>query len=137
MAVAVSQRVQELVRGGDFACLTDHHQTATGQHVLVLLEIEVDAKSGNRLELIERTAGMAQPPARDHRHRNAGRRGNGGQDQRRFVANTAGAMLVDFSPGNVRKVDDSSRANHRIGERGGFLALIPRQRIAIKSAAHW
>ena len=45
-----------------------------------------------------------------------------------------GAVLVDLDARDVRQIDADPRVHHRIGERRGLLAVMPRSRIAISSA---
>ena len=49
----------------------------------------------------------------------------GARIERRLVADAAGAVLVDLAPGNVRQVDDLSRANHGVGQGGGLGGIHP------------
>ena len=67
----VAEGVEPLVGRGDLGGLADQDEAALVEHRLVAVEVEVDAEAGDRLELVERAAGVAQPAARDHRHRHA------------------------------------------------------------------
>ena len=115
----VAERVEQLVGRGDLGGLADQDQAALVEHRLVAVEVEVDAEAGDRLELVERAAGVAQPAARDHRHRHARRRGDRRQDQRGLVADAAGAVLVDLqarrSPTGRRPTPSAS--SRRSGRR--------------------
>ncbi len=56
----VAQRVQLLVGRRDLRGLADHRAADASERRLHLLERQVDAKAGDRLELVERAAGMAR-----------------------------------------------------------------------------
>ena len=60
-----------------------------------LVEREPRAKSGDRFELVERAAGVAEPAAGHHRHDRAARGRQRREDERDLVADAAGRVLVD------------------------------------------
>ena len=113
----VAQRVELLVGGRDLRGLADHGAADGRQRRLHLLEREVHAETGNRLELVERPAGMAEAAPRHHRHRHAARRGERRQDQGGLVADASGAVLVDLDAGDVAEIDAHARMHHCIGEQ--------------------
>ena len=57
--------------------------------------------AGDRVELVQRAAGVAEPAAGDHRHRAAAGGEDRGEDQRHLVAHAAGRVLVDHRPVEV------------------------------------
>ena len=79
------------------------------------------AEAGNRFELVERAAGVAETAARHLRHDDAARRGDRREDDRDLVADAAGAVLADLDAGNVREVDALAGSHHRVGEPAGLL----------------
>ena len=101
----VAERVEHAVGRRDLGRLADEHQATLAGHAAVGGEIEVDAKPRDALELVERTAGVAQTTARDHRHRHTAGGGDRRKDQARLVADAAGGMLVDLRSRDVGKVD--------------------------------
>ncbi len=105
----VAQRVERLVGRRDLGGLADHAAADLGQHPLELAEQQADAEAGDRFELVEGAAGVAEAPARHHRHDDAAGGGERREDQRGLVADAAGAVLVDLQPGQVRQVDLDAR----------------------------
>jgi hypothetical protein len=83
---------------------------------------QIHAEPGNRLELVERPAGMTQAAARHHRHRHTARRRERRQNQRRLVADAARAVLVDLDARDVGEIHADTRVDHRVGEPGSLLA---------------
>jgi hypothetical protein len=78
---------------------------------------QVGAKSGNRFELVQRPAGVAQRAARNHRHHDTGRGRHGRRDEAGFIAHAAGRMLIHFQAGHRRQVHGSRRrCSHAFGE---------------------
>jgi hypothetical protein len=117
----VAQRVERLVGRGDLGGLADHAAADLGQHRLELAEQQAGTEAGDRFELVERPAGVAEGAARHHRHDHAAGGGERGQDQRRLVADAAGAVLVDLQAGQVRQVHLDAGVDHRLGQVGRLL----------------
>ena len=69
-----------------------------------VVEREVGAEPGDRLELVERAAGVPEPAPRHHRHRDAERRDQWGEDERHFVPHPPGGVLVDALDREVRQI---------------------------------
>ena len=59
------------------------------------LGVEIDPEPRDRLQLVERAAGMAEPAPRDHRHVDAAGRQRGREDEAHAVAHAAGGVLVE------------------------------------------
>ena len=64
-----------------------------------LVERERGPEPGNGFELVECAAGMAEAAAGHHRHGRAARGDERRQDERRLVADAAGAVFVDRHSG--------------------------------------
>ena len=92
----VAQRVQPLVGGRDPLGLADQAHAELVDELANLLDREVDAEAGDRLELVERAAGVAEAAARHHRHRDAARGDRRRERDRDLVADAAGRVLVDL-----------------------------------------
>ena len=93
---------------------------------------------GIDFELVERAARMAQTAARHHRHERAARGSERGEDERRLVADAAGAVLVDrdaaADSGSSTRTPDRTIASVSAAVSS---AVMPRRRIAISSADAW
>ena len=80
---------------------------------------QLDPVAGDRLELVDRAAGVAEPAAAHLPERDAA----GGDDRpdgdRRLVADAAGRVLVDAACARSRapEVDRLAARDHRVGER--------------------
>ena len=59
---------------------------------------------GNALELVERAAGVPEPPTGDHRNVGTARRHQRSKHQADLVADAAGRVLVDHRPVQVAAV---------------------------------
>ena len=64
--------------------------------------VELDAEAGDRLELVERAAGVAEAAAAHLPERHAARRDDRPDRERRLVADAAGRVLVDDLAGRAR-----------------------------------
>jgi hypothetical protein len=77
--------------------------------------------AGDRVELVERAAGVAQPAPGDHRHRAAAGGDDRRQQQRDLVADAAGRVLVDDwagrGPRSAPRPSASSRRSARRARR--------------------
>ena len=109
----VADRVEALVGGREIAGLADDGaacalrspcaSSATSGCVLI---------AGDRVELVERAAGMAEPAAGDHRHDAAAGGDDRRQHQRDVVADAAGRMLVEHRPVGLRPVEHVAGIAH-------------------------
>ena len=61
---------------------------------------------------------MAEAAAADHGNGEAARGDDGSEDERSFVADAAGGMLVDFFAGKSGQIEDFAGIQHGFGERG-------------------
>ncbi len=86
-------------------------------------EVGLGCVARNRIELVERAAGVAEAAAGDHRHEGAGSRQHRRQHQRHVVADPAGRMLVEDRAGEIRlaPVDGRAGAGHGAGERNALV----------------
>ena len=101
----VAQRVELLVGGGDVGGLADEAAAHLAQGGAELVQGQRHAEPGNRLELVERAAGVPEPAARHLRHDDAAGGGQRRQHDRHLVADAAGAVLADLDAGNRGQVD--------------------------------
>ena len=100
----VAQRINFFIRRRDLApsarSIAQPHSRSTARNSS---SERLTSKSGNRFQLVERAAGVAEPAAADHRHVKPGRRDDRRENQRRLVADAARRVLVHFlAPGNRR-----------------------------------
>ena len=123
--VAVASRSAYMLAVGrrDLGGLSDHRAADVVELLARFGQREVGAEAGNRFELVERTAGMAERAARHHRHDDAGRRDERREDDRHLVADAAGRMFVDARTAEVREVETLAAGDHRVGERGRLGAI--------------
>src|SRR5207253_5391245 len=91
------------------------------QDGLELFDAEIDAVAGDRFELVERAARVAEAAARHLGHDHAARRGERRQHDGDLVADAAGTVLADLDAGNVREIDAVARVDHRGGEPRRFV----------------
>ena len=117
----VAQGVELLVGRGERGRLADDAGAHVAQRRLELVDGQVDAKARNRLQLVERAAGVAEPAARHLGHGHAAGRGQRRQHNRHLVADAARAVLADLDAGHVRQVDPLARPHHGVGQPGGLL----------------
>ena len=99
---------------------------------------QVDAEPGDRLELVERAAGVAEAAARHHRHRDAARGDRRRERDRDLVADAAGRVLVDLRA--ARSLDRSITSPERViasAHVASSRSSRPRKKIAISIAATW
>ena len=99
-------------------------------------EREVGSEPGNRLELVERAAGVAERPTGHHRHGDAERRDERREHERDLVADAAGGVLVDARPRDVRQIEPIAAQQHRFGERRGFSAIEPAEKARHEQRGH-
>ena len=94
-------------RDADLAQLRDH-----------LVGRQLDAEPRDRLELVERAAGVPEPTAAHLPERDAAGGDDRADGDRRLVADAAGRVLVDDLAAERRTdVERLAGADHRVGER--------------------
>jgi hypothetical protein len=118
----VADRVEAPVGRGDVRGLADDRAADLGDHPAQGLRVGLGAVAGDRVELVERAAGMAEPAARDHRHIGAAGGERRGEHQADVVADPAGRMLVDHRAGQVPAQHRAGIA-HRLGQRHALVGL--------------
>ena len=82
----------------------------------------VGVVAGDRVELVERPAGVAEAAAGDHRHRAAAGGDDRREHQRDLVADAAGRVLVEHGPVEVPLAARSPESRHRAGQRDALVA---------------
>ena len=80
-------------------------------------ERKIDIEAGNRFQLVQCAAGVAEAAAADHRNGQAAGCHDGSEDKRGFVANASGGVLVHFFAEDFGMVEDFSGVQHHFGER--------------------
>ena len=102
VAVTSRRRVQFAVGGRQPIGLPDEAQAQFRQLFFELRGAEIGAEARNRLQLIERAAGVAERAAGHHgyHHPRGGREWR--HDETGLIAHAAGGMLVHFHAGNGR-----------------------------------
>jgi hypothetical protein len=113
----VAQRVELAVGRRDLGRLPDHAEPALLDHAPELGERQVHAKTGDRLQLVERAAGVAEPAPGDHRHVDAARGRERREDQAGLVAHASRRVLVGLGPVEVVPAQHLAGAHHRLGQR--------------------
>src|SRR5207248_11675342 len=83
-----------------------------------------DAVAAGGLELVERAARVAETESAHLRDRHAALRHERRDDERRFVADTAGRVLVDDTP-EARQVEALAGPHHRSRESRRLLRVHP------------
>ena len=131
----VAQRVELLVgRRQPGAGRADHRADVLelAQHLLVG---QVGPPAGDRLELVEGAAGVAEAAAGQLRHRDPAGGDQRGQRQRDLVADAAGRVLVGGRPRQRRRSPSARpRRSSRRSSGRSRARFIPLSRIAIASA---
>jgi len=113
----VAQRIEALVGGSDFIRLPHERETHLRQLRAELIQRKIGAETGNRLELVQRTAGVPQTAAGNHRHHDARGRRDRGADQAGLVPHPARRMLVDFDARDIVQIQNLSGRHHDLGKR--------------------
>jgi hypothetical protein len=70
-------------------------------------------------------AGVTEPAAGHHRHRDAAGGDEGREHERDLVPHATGGVLVDARRGERREVEGGTAAEHRVREGAGLLAVEP------------
>ena len=92
-------------------------QPASAHDAAQQVEVGRGRVAGDRVELVERPAGVAEPAAGDHRHHAAAGRDDRREQQRDLVADAAGRVLVEHRPVVPRAARCRSRASRRSARR--------------------
>ncbi len=117
----VTQRVELLVRGHEIARLPDDRKTDGPNLLDEGVDVELDAEAWNRLELVERAPGVAEPTARHLPEGHAARGDDRPDRERRLVPHAAGRVLVDdLAPERLAEIERLARQDHRVGQRVGL-----------------
>ena len=114
----VAQRVELLVGRHEIRRLADDREADVAHLRDELVRRQLDAEAGNRLELVERAARVAEPAAAHLPERHAARGDDRADGERRLVADAAGRVLVDDAAAERRaEVDRLAAPHHRVGQR--------------------
>ena len=97
----VAKRVDFFVGRSDFRGLADEAHAAFLEHAAELFERKIYVEAGDGFEFIERAAGVTETAAADHGNGEAASGDDGSEDERGFISDATGGMLVDFFPGNA------------------------------------
>ncbi len=88
-----------------------------GELFLELVNREIGAEAGDGLQLVERSARVAESPARHHRNDDARGRRQRSRYQTGFVSHSARGMFVHFDSGNGTQVNGFAGADHAVRGR--------------------
>jgi hypothetical protein len=114
----VAQRVELLVGRDELERLPDHGEAGLAHLRYELCGGELDAKSRDRLELVERPSGVPQPAPRHLREGNPAGGDDGADGERRLVTDAAGRVLVHHLAAELlAERKRLSAAHKRVGER--------------------
>ena len=97
----VADRVEAPVGGRERRGLADDRAADVAHHLPERSEVGLRVVAGDRIELVERAAGVAEAAAGDHRHVGAAGREHRREHQRDVVADAAGRVLVEDRAGQV------------------------------------
>ena len=114
----VPQRVELLVRRAYLLGLHRHGHADVGDDGAERVEGKRAAVAGDRLELVCRAAGDAEPPPRQGRDGDAARGRKRLHHERELVADAAGGVLVCRRHGQPAPLQAGTGAHHRVGEVG-------------------
>ncbi len=92
----VAQGVELFIGGRDFGGLADQGAMSQRERAAEFCELQIYVEAGDGFQFVERAAGVAEAAAADHGHVEAGRGNDGSDDERSFVADAAGGVLVHF-----------------------------------------
>ena len=122
----VAEPVQELVGRYEVTGLPDDRETDVADLRDELVQSELGPVPRDRLELVERPAGMSEAAAAHLSERDAARCDDRPDGERRLVTDAACRMLVDdLAPELGTEVDRLAAANHRVGEHVGLARREP------------
>jgi len=118
---AIAQRVEEFVGGHEPRALRGDRAAHIANDCEESLGREIRSHAGNRLELVERTAGVSERAPGELRERNAARGDERYDHERRRVGDATGTMLVDRSrivrDQRLAARDERFGKSVRLGER--------------------
>ena len=118
----VAQGVQAPVGGRHLARLPDDRAARLGDGAPQVGLAGRRVVAGDRLELVQRAARVAEAAAADHRHGAAAGRDQGREHERHLVPHPARRVLVEHRRVRARPVQDAAGVAHREGQRDGLLA---------------
>ncbi len=114
----VAKGVEHLVRRHEVGGLPDDRDTDILDLCDQLGDGELDAEAGNRLELVERASGVAEATAGHLPERDAARRDDRADRERRLVPNAPRRVLVDdLAAERAVQVDRLAAPDHRVRQR--------------------
>src|SRR6202030_4140124 len=116
----VAKRVDFLVGRSNLRVVPDQAHAAFAQDAAKLVQRQIHVEARNRFQLVERAASVAEAAPADHRNREAARRYDGSKNERSFIANPSGRVLVHFLAGDLGMVEDFSGVKHHLGESREF-----------------
>ena len=120
----VAQPVEQLVGRDEVRGLPDDREPDLPHLLEELVLRELDPETGDRLELVERAAGVAETAAAHLPERNAARGDDRADRERRLVPHAARRVLVDDLASERRaEIDRLAAADHRVGQRERLLAV--------------
>ncbi len=120
----VAQPVEELVGRNEVRGLPDDRKPDLPHLLEELFLRELDPETGDRLELVERAAGVAETAAAHLPEGNAARCDDRADGERRLVPHATGRVLVDNLASERRaEIDRLAAADHRVGQRERLFAV--------------
>ena len=93
-------------------------------------------KPGNRFQLVQRAAGVAQGAPRDHRNHHARRGRQRRRNQTGLIAHAAGGMLVHLHAGHRGEVDGFAGLDHALGKGADFAVRHSRMKYSHEKRRH-
>ncbi len=99
----VADRVEAPIGWSQSIRLADDGAASLAHDALEGEKIGLGGVARNRIELVERAAGVAEAAARDHRNEGAAGGEHRAEHERHVVADTAGRVLVEDRAGEVRR----------------------------------
>ena len=110
----VAQRVEQAIGGHEVVGLSCHGAADARDLSDQLVDAEPHPEARDRLQLVERAAGVSESAARELRHGHAHGGRERRQGDRRLVPHPAGRVLVDDRAPERREVDRRARVDHRL-----------------------
>ena len=119
----VADRVEAPVGRREGVRLADDGAARLAHDALEREEIGLRDIARDRIELVERAAGVAEAAARDHRHEGAAGGEHRREHERHVVADAAGRMLVEDRARQVRRapVERFAGERHGAGQRDALV----------------
>jgi len=118
----VAHGVEDAVGGDQLRRLADHSSVRFAQDLGHADEAELGVEAGDGFQFVERAAGVAEAASGDHWHGDARRHFKPGcsddrrDEQRAFIADAAGGVLVDREGVQAARVEGFAGVAHRVGE---------------------